>query len=250
MSWSQRRQVSIFFGVVAVISVPFIIVALILFLRVEPTCFDGVQNGDETGLDCGGTCVLVCENEAVDPVVLWSRYFDVGEGYYNVVAYIENSNPTSGAQRVPYEFTFFENDVELESRSGYVDIPPKSFVPIMEGNLSTGERLPTRLAFELGDHVWEKQEIPKPPFFISGEKVIQEGNNPRIGAQISNTTPRPIGDITAIVLVYGEFNNLMAFSSTYIENIEAQDEKSIVFTWNTPFPEEVTDIEIIPQYNK
>lgn len=22
----------------------------------EPTCTDGIQNGDETGIDCGGTC--------------------------------------------------------------------------------------------------------------------------------------------------------------------------------------------------
>ncbi|MFT4040857.1 MAG: hypothetical protein QM692_21930 [Thermomicrobiales bacterium] len=27
----------------------------------EPSCFDGVQNGDETGVDCGGSCAR-CEN--------------------------------------------------------------------------------------------------------------------------------------------------------------------------------------------
>ncbi|MFK7781718.1 ASPIC/UnbV domain-containing protein, partial [Psychroserpens sp.] len=26
----------------------------------EPTCFDGIQNGDETGIDCGGSCPDVC----------------------------------------------------------------------------------------------------------------------------------------------------------------------------------------------
>jgi hypothetical protein len=248
MSWSQRRQVSIFLGIVAVISIPLIIIALILFLRVEPTCFDGLQNGEETGLDCGGACALVCENEAIDPIVLWSRFFPAGQGYYNVVAYLENRNPTSGAKKVPYNFTFFENDVELENRSGYIDIPPKSFVPILANSLFTGERIPTRLAFDLGDHVWKKEELQKPPFFITGERVIQEGNNPRVAAKITNVTPRDIGEITAIVFVYGEFNNLMAFSSTYIEGLDAQEEKDMIFTWNQPFPEPVSKIEVIPQY--
>jgi len=34
---------------------------------VEPTCTDGIQNGDETGVDCGGSscepCVVTCESE-------------------------------------------------------------------------------------------------------------------------------------------------------------------------------------------
>ncbi|HAA19410.1 MAG TPA: hypothetical protein DCP28_11800, partial [Cytophagales bacterium] len=26
----------------------------------DPTCTDGVQNGDETGVDCGGSCGTPC----------------------------------------------------------------------------------------------------------------------------------------------------------------------------------------------
>ncbi|MDF1496496.1 MAG: Ig-like domain-containing protein [Patescibacteria group bacterium] len=29
----------------------------------EPNCFDGVQNGDEDGVDCGGSCDTVCESD-------------------------------------------------------------------------------------------------------------------------------------------------------------------------------------------
>ncbi|MEZ4985747.1 MAG: hypothetical protein R2795_12050 [Saprospiraceae bacterium] len=31
------------------------------FLRPCATCDDGIQNGDETGVDCGGSCALVAE---------------------------------------------------------------------------------------------------------------------------------------------------------------------------------------------
>ncbi|MDT7829772.1 DUF4856 domain-containing protein [Pricia sp. S334] len=34
---------------------------------VAPTCNDGIQNGDETGVDCGGTCTP-CETDAENPI--------------------------------------------------------------------------------------------------------------------------------------------------------------------------------------
>ena len=33
-----------------------------------PTCFDGIQNGDETGVDCGGSCANACPCEGIDLV--------------------------------------------------------------------------------------------------------------------------------------------------------------------------------------
>ena len=35
----------------------------------EPTCFDGIQNGDETGIDCGGSCEA-CQKEVKAAVAL------------------------------------------------------------------------------------------------------------------------------------------------------------------------------------
>jgi len=42
---------------------------------VEPTCFDGIQNGDETGVDCGGTDCSLCPSTC-DTLV------DCGESHY------------------------------------------------------------------------------------------------------------------------------------------------------------------------
>ena len=65
-----------------------------------PTCSDGVQNGDEEGVDCGGACDRVCSFQAVDPIVLWERFFEVGPGVYNTVALIENPNVNTIARDV------------------------------------------------------------------------------------------------------------------------------------------------------
>ncbi len=35
-----------------------------------PTCDDGIQNGDETGIDCGGSCANVCPCEGTDLITI------------------------------------------------------------------------------------------------------------------------------------------------------------------------------------
>jgi len=35
----------------------------------SPTCTDGVQNGDETGVDCGGSCPNTCSNVVTVPTM-------------------------------------------------------------------------------------------------------------------------------------------------------------------------------------
>ena len=39
-------------------------IAAICLLWLAPTCTDGIQNGGETGIDCGGSCPLKCDSES------------------------------------------------------------------------------------------------------------------------------------------------------------------------------------------
>jgi len=44
-----------------------------------PTCTDGIQNGDETGIDCGGSCANACPCEGIDLTVI-NIDFENGSG--------------------------------------------------------------------------------------------------------------------------------------------------------------------------
>ena len=62
-----------------------------------PTCDDGIQNGDETGVDCGGS---FCEPCAVTDVILNEGYFESGWDSWieggNDVARVSSSNSYEG----------------------------------------------------------------------------------------------------------------------------------------------------------
>ncbi len=70
-SWSAKRKL-----VYAIMFFSFVIIVVGLptfFIWYQkPTCFDGKKNGDEVGVDCGGSCRLLCSFEAVEPDILWS----------------------------------------------------------------------------------------------------------------------------------------------------------------------------------
>ena len=46
-----------------------------VFFAQPATCFDGVMNGSETGIDCGGGCVRVCAADVAAPRVVWAKSF-------------------------------------------------------------------------------------------------------------------------------------------------------------------------------
>mgnify|MGYP001603118756 CR=1 FL=1 len=89
MNWAQRRKliyiliVLAFFGAIA---------AAVIYkaTNVPASCIDQKQNGDEKGVDCGGSCNTYCANELSDPVVQWVRVFPVTPGIVHAVAYIQH----------------------------------------------------------------------------------------------------------------------------------------------------------------
>lgn len=48
-----------------------------------PTCTDGIQNGDEEGVDCGGSCPNACPPTGCSTVTVDTNNFDTGWGIWN-----------------------------------------------------------------------------------------------------------------------------------------------------------------------
>lgn len=89
---NKRRLKQFLYGAgYIIVAFGFIFLIYVVWLKPAPTCFDNVQNQNETGVDCGGVC-QPCELKNLVPLDAdWIKYFPAGN-QTAIVAKINNTN--------------------------------------------------------------------------------------------------------------------------------------------------------------
>ena len=253
MTWALRRQ----FFFVAVILAFFLVFGFLIvypYFNKVPTCGDGAQNGDETGVDCGGACALSCIFEADEISVLWSRAFRVIPGRYNAVAYIENKNEDKAVNKINYRFRFADSDnLYIGKREGQTTIPPAGKFAIFEPAIDLGNSIPVYTTFEFTEEpIWIKiptEKINQLKISVSDITLAEEDTSPTLSAVIRNNSLFNIPEVGVVVILYDASGNVLSISRTYLDMLSAEESRGVNFTWPEPFSAPVVAKEIIPIYN-
>lgn len=253
MNWATKRQLSflmIFLVIIFILGFLFIYP----YFNKAPTCTDNKQNGNETGVDCGGSCILACSFEVEDVSVLWSRVFKIYSGRYNAVAYIENHNEDTAAYRIKYKFRFADKDnIYLGQREGETFIPPSRKFAIFEPAIDFANSEPVYVNFEFTEMpVWiqvNKEKVNQLKIFSSDIQLRDESSSPRLSAQVKNYSLFRIPEISFVVILYDALGNAISVSKTYLDEMKAEESAVINFTWPEPFDRPIVAKEIIPMYD-
>ncbi len=246
--WARRRKTLYALGLVLIllgISIP----VFIIWIHEPATCFDGKQNQGETGVDMGGPCPRLDPRFLDKPQVLWVRPLRLRAGYYNAVAYIENSNPNAGARQVSYRMKFYdENGVLVAKRVGKTDIYPSMIFPVFEGAIDSGKRELSRATFELLEEPkWYRYDSsPMKGLKISGQKLSKTRHSLRLTAKVKNTDIDDKSDIHFVATLFDEKGTAIAVSHTYIAYITAASSAEITFTWPNTLSSKPASVDIIP----
>ncbi|MFH0846329.1 MAG: hypothetical protein V1851_02970 [Patescibacteria group bacterium] len=247
MSWSSKRKNKYIIVALFVILIP-IILFLFFSFYTEPTCFDGKQNADEEGVDCGGSCQVVCGFKIIDPIVQWSRVSKTNDGVYSAVAMIENLNVSAEASGIPYVFKLFDEEgLLISEKRGLIFIPANSTFPVFEGGIKVGNRVPVRTTFELTRApYWVKSSIDYNSLITIKNVDFQEKNNTsKVLALIENNTIREIKGIELIVLLLDGDGNLINSSKTIIGSIKKDSSENAIFTWPILFDKKIAKIDLM-----
>ncbi len=248
--WSRRRKRIILSIVLLAL---FILVGAPIFFLVyqAPTCFDGKQNGSETGVDCGGSCQLLCTALSL-PLVLKGdpRVLNVLGNTFEVVALAENSNTNGEIYRAGYIFKFYDTSgtIPIKIVEGETYVPKGTIFAIFEGPFNFGDGVvPTRATFEWkeGSLVWEKNTSQTSRPVVRDLNISREDTNPRLEASIENISLRPISNIDLTALIYDDTGSIFAASKTFIDTIPVNGVTPAIFTWPGPFNQKISNIDII-----
>ena len=158
--WSRQRKLSII--VTMVVLVVFVVSGVLFraFYQV-PSCSDGVQNGAEEGVDCGGICPNLCVAQPLPLRDVWRRIFPVADGVYAAVAYVENQNQTLYVPEVQFEFELYDTNSTLIGRvSQTTPIMPNGITPVFVPHITTGKQQAEIASFRFV----KEPQFEKPPY--------------------------------------------------------------------------------------
>lgn len=87
MWWKLKNQILILIKIVLVVVI--IGGGFTYFTVAKPSsCFDGVKNGDEHGIDCSGSCVLYCSEEVGEPKIIEQGFVSPEKGKFQFYAHV------------------------------------------------------------------------------------------------------------------------------------------------------------------
>jgi len=247
-TWAaRRRNVTLFW--LSAIGVIGLAVYLLISMYEPPSCFDKKFNQDEVAIDCGGVCARMCSSQIGQLSVAWTSSFEVSQGMWSAFAYIDNPNTEAYAPLSKYRFTLYDRAGEVITEvDGETIISRNPMLPVFEGRIQVGDRVPYRTEFVWLDEeqVWYKEKN----FYevIVQEQVMKNASTkPEIQATVLNKTPYVITDVEVFVIVYDIHKNAIATSKTYVDSLSPRGKRNITFSWPNPFGVQYERMELIVQ---
>ncbi len=246
-SWSQRRKL-LYGGITVVVLAAAVFLPAFFWFYKAPTCFDGLKNGDETGVDCGGSCQRLCSNSFLAPSVAWTRLEQVAPGLYNVAVYIINPNASVGASAVPYHVILYDNQgVEITEYDGTITIPPHRNTLAFNGAVSTAKRIPVKALFEFtAAPDWTSQADPLTAIAVGDKNYAESSSSASLSVTLKNTGVYAIGRTDVYAVLYDKDGNALGFSKTILDGIPGYGSAVAPFTWPTSWNGAVISIEVLP----
>ena len=247
MDWASRRKFVIIASLIG-IAVAILAVTIIAFVYETPTCSDGKQNADERGVDCGGACAYQCLADVALPTVRFVRTLSPQPGRYDVIAYIDNRNPSLAARDVEVSVELFDaGRTSLAVKKATLDIPAGATVPLYIPEAYRGDALVSQAFLTFDEESLQFYE-PKKKHIVATVRSIETAHTeaPRIEATLVNPSAYTLYDIRPIATVFDGEGNAIAASQTFLSQLGGQGSAEVLFTWSQPFTSAPARVEVLP----
>ena len=208
-------------------------------VKPAPSCFDGLKNGNETGIDCDGGCVPCSIKSLIPLQTSWApKYFISGDKAI-VAIEIKNPNLNHGADYFDYEISLLDAGggvIKKTTGSSYVYAGEiKHIVEILPISVQETRGI-NKVSATFSSADWKpKEEFPKPEIQPRSLTAELKQIPPTISGLAANASAFPLSKATVFGFIYNNFGSSFAsissVSKTEIENIPAFGEKPFKLTF-------------------
>ena len=220
----------------------------------KPTCFDGIQNQKEEGIDCGGPCnACVEEITGKDLIVKDARIVYGGENKYDVVAEIHNPNALYGAKKVYYTVEIKDaTGKTLDYRDGNTFVLPNENKYIMELALETKQK-PTNAKVTINDVDWVKfTEFVAPQIEVKNQRFGLVENGPSYAEAfglVVNNSLYDFHNVNIYVILQDERGIPIAVNKTQMRTLDANSRRTFKLVWPHEFPGKIASSKMQAETN-
>lgn len=256
-SWRKRRK-KMFIYSFALMLLAFTFYKVYPYLYPAPTCFDNKINGDEAGIDCGGSCELSCHTEVIPVEVKFSRAIKTEENLYDLIAMIQNKNTNKNIKDsiINYTFSIYDKAGSLLNKvNGFSAMQVGQTFPIILQNIpldltNSGNevsKVVTNISFNGDDWIKVDPVFAENFFVIESTDFVQNRNNiSQLSVVLKNRTKANFKNIPVRITLEDEVGNFIAVNETIMPEIKAEDFANLSFTWRIPLDIENPKITVYP----
>ncbi|MEK7554999.1 MAG: hypothetical protein AAB518_03395 [Patescibacteria group bacterium] len=198
-----------------------------LGIRGGASCFDGRKSGNETGVDCGGSCVS-CEIKDLKPIESPRIVtFDTGGGRISAMIEFRNSNVRFGADPFSYSIVFIGTGGPIATTTRQSFIYPGEVKFIVQSDVAAPAAF-TRAKVETTNPFWHPAEVFVRPHIVEREIEIELRSEDReavISGFASNESPFELGEVVVHIAVTGSTGGTMGAARTVIDSLDAGEER-------------------------
>ena len=256
-SWRKRRQKA-FIWTFTILILAFVFYKAYPYLNPAPTCFDGKLNGDEFGIDCGGGCELVCNNEVAPLEVKYARAVKTEENLYDIVAMIQNNNRDRNIKdnTVNYKFSIYDRAGRVVSTLyASSTLPVGQTFPVIIQNVpldieSSGNSISKVIAeiyFNAVDWVKVDPVFANNFFETDSVSFVQNRNGiSQLSITLKNLTKATFRNVPVRVTLEDDIGNFIALNETLMTQINPSGNANLVFTWRVPLDTQNPKVTVYP----
>jgi hypothetical protein len=212
----------------------------------KPTCYDGMQNQNETGIDCGGICAVACEKEPAfkEVSVDYAKFFEVAPYTYDVLGEVRNGNPDFGSPSFRYEFTLLDaTGTVLAARQGDSYILPSEKKLIAAQRLETGGKNAVSAKLVISDNQWiELDEFSSIALSVRNSSFGPAAGGYKASGVVVNDTGYDFEEIDVIVVLLDKDNNAIGAAPSVMNALRDKQQRSFETSWPINFDNRVVHI--------
>lgn len=254
MMKTQIKKITI----IIIYLVTFLVLSIFLYSWIGPkakeSCSDGIQNQNETEMDCGGVCQVCVLKAQSDIRIISTGFLESGVvKQYDIYGEIENPNGDLGSSKFEYSFSLKDSEGNVvASKTGTGFILPGEKKYLVENNVEAAS-VPAAVELEIKNTQWIKFEgYEKPQLKIVNKnyQVIDSGvGSSEATGILRNETPFEFSVINLKVILKNSEQKIIALNSTVINSVRSSESREFRAFWPNRFSGEVADMEVQTDVN-